>query len=128
MRKVYAAHGVAVLEILQLRVNSCAVNDDVIKPRDGRILLDIAILRKEFSPLRHTHFGDGDFLFEEVRRNGNAHIRICFFKLFKVVPFLYVVDHVKQGKKAAFLASALQKRGRSLHKLIENTVVFVTRR
>ena len=40
-------------------------------------------------------FGDGDFLFEEVRRNGNAHIRICFFKLFKVVPFLYVVDHVK---------------------------------
>ena len=72
--------------------------------------------------------GDGDFLFEEVRRNGNAHIRICFFKLFKVVPFLYVVDHVKQGKKAAFLASSLQKRGRSLHQFVEDTVVFVTRR
>ena len=51
LRKVNPADGVRIPELFKLRFNAGIIDDGIIKPRDRRILLDIAILRQEFDAL-----------------------------------------------------------------------------
>ena len=45
------ADGVRIPELFKLRFNAGIIDDGIIKPRNRRILLDIAILRQKFDPL-----------------------------------------------------------------------------
>ena len=115
-------------EVFKCDFCRCAFYYVRVKPRNRRILLDIAILRQEFGLFACGHFRNCYFLAEEVREHRNAHVRVCLLQLFNIVPFFHIVNHVEERQKAAFLAIAFQESRASLHQFIVNSVVLISRR
>ena len=94
LRKVNAAHGIGFPEVCKCDFCRRTFYNVRVKPCNRRILLDIAILRQEFGLFACGHFRNRYFLAEEVFRHGNAHIRVCLFQLFNIVPAFHIVNHV----------------------------------